>query len=79
LKLGDVNGLPSIEQVIEGMYGHFSGKVNFDCKGLDYEGIILVVDGFRNIFDLLYQCMKDTNFKKPLTGIDLINPHNPFV
>jgi len=65
--------------VIEGMYGHFSGKVNFDCNGLAPDGIILVVDGFRNIFDLLYQCLTDTDFKKPLTFRELENPHNPFL
>jgi len=61
------------------MYGHFTGKVIFECNGLAPDGIKLVVDGIRNIFDLLYQCLTDKNFKKPLTIEELENPHNPFL
>ena len=77
-KLGSRGALPSKEQVIEGMYQHFTGLVNNDCKGIHRLAIEGIIKGFRNIYDLLYQCLTDTDFKSPIDFKELWNPNSPF-
>jgi len=52
--------------VIEGMYLHFTRLVNNDTKGMPQDGIKTVIDGFRNIYDLLYECLTDKDFKSEI-------------
>ena len=60
------------------MYQHFTRLVNSDTKGMPQDGIIKVTEGFRNIYDLLYECLNDKDFKSPLTLYELCNPHSEF-
>ena len=48
------------------MYQYFIGFVNNDCKGIHRLAIEGIIKGFRNIYDLLYQCLIDTDFKSPI-------------
>ena len=64
--------------VIEGMYQHFTGLLNIKTKGMDTKGIILVTKGLRNIYDLLYECLTDKDFKSPISVLELSNPHEEF-
>jgi len=64
--------------VIEGMYQHFTRLVNNDTRGMPQDGIEKVIKGFRNIYDLLYECLTDKDFKSPITLKELINPLSEF-
>ena len=64
--------------VIEGMYQHFTGLLNNKTKGMDQDGIILVTKNLRNIYDLLYECLTDKDFKSPIDYRELMNPHSEF-
>ena len=49
------------------MYQHFTGFVNNECRGIAIEAVEgIIIKGFRNIYDLLYQCLTDTDFKSPI-------------
>ena len=60
------------------MYQHFTRLVNNDSKGMTPDAIISVTQGFRNVFDLLYECLTDKDFKSPITTRELWNPHSEF-
>jgi hypothetical protein len=77
-KLGDRLALPSKEQVIEGMYQHFTSFVNNECEGIHRLAIEGIIKGFRNIYDLLYQCLTKTDFKSPIKESELWNPNSSF-
>ena len=60
------------------MYVHFTRLVNNDSKGMTPDAIQLVTEGYRNIFDLLYECLTDKDFKSPINEAELYNPHSEF-
>ena len=64
--------------VIEGMYQHFTRLVNNDTRGMPQDGIETVIEGFRNIYDLLYECLTDKDFKSPIKFEELYNPLSEF-
>ena len=42
------------------------------------KGIKIITNGFRNIFNLLYQCLTDTDFDIPITKEELEDPKSEF-
>ncbi len=60
------------------MYLHFTRLVNNDTNGMPQDGIKTVIDGFRNIYDLLYECLTDKDFKSPIVLKELYNPRSEF-
>jgi len=43
------------------------------------DGIKIAIKGFRNIYDLLYECLTDKDFERPLTIDELMDPESEFV
>ena len=61
------------------MYQHFTRLVNNDTKGMTPDAIISVTQGFRNVFDLLYECLTDKDFESPIDMFELQNPNSEFL
>ena len=60
------------------MYQHFTRLVNNKTNGMAPDGIISVTKNFRNIYDLLYECLTDKDFKSPINSMELENPRSEF-
>ena len=52
--------------------------MNNDTKGRTPDAIISIIQGFRNVFDLLYECLTDKDFKSEIDYKELCNPHSEF-
>ena len=72
----DKNQLPSMNEIIKGLYEHVSKYIEQSMKNVQDERMQLLKKSYKETFDHILECLDYGQTKKPLTSHELSDPLN---